>query len=278
MNCERAREILPELLDQRTPPTSHLEARAHLAGCPDCQRDCATLAQVATALDTPASVAPSARLRTNFYSMLEEEKHSAASARAVSDREQHSRVSRLWRWVIAPLAGGALAAVGFIAGMRYSPLPAIPSVTANSETRQKLADLQQKVDTMSQLVGYSLLQQQQQRPTNDRLRGVFASATIGRPENQVINELICALALDPSAHVRLCALEGLYPHREQEAVRAGVLTCLTREENPLVQISMIDLLATARDAGARAAIERIALSDRSDRTVRDAAQHALTQF
>ncbi|MDO8630561.1 MAG: HEAT repeat domain-containing protein, partial [Phycisphaerales bacterium] len=186
---------------------------------------------------------------------------------------------RKWfgRWVASPLVGCALVAIGFFAGARSAPTATVAPAAVDVTTQAKLAELQRTVDTMGQLVGYSLLQQQQ-RPTNDRLRGVLASAATDQPNARIINELISALALDPSANVRLCALDGLFPHADQEVVRAAVLASLTREENPLVQISMIDLLATARDAGARPTLERISISDSADRSVRDAARRALAQL
>ena len=94
MICEKAREVFPELLDARTPATAQLEARTHLANCPECQRDFAALTQTANALDAMPTPPPSARLRRNFYAMLEEEKHSAASVRAVSSLEHLDSLCR----------------------------------------------------------------------------------------------------------------------------------------------------------------------------------------
>lgn len=277
MNCEKAHAVFPELLDRRTSLALHLEARAHLAACPICQRDYASLAQVASLLDAPADLAPSPRLRQNFYALLEEEKHSAASTHAVAERNYQARTTSLWRWVVAPLGGCTLLALGFLVGLRFAPAPASTPAPVDEATRRQLAELRQKVDTMGQWVGSSLLRQQQS-PTHERLRGVLASAAVPQPDARVINELISALALDPSAHVRLRALDGLTPHLEKEVVRAGVLSCLAREENPLVLVSMMDLLATAREANARPALERISLNESADRAVRDAASRALAQL
>ncbi len=41
---------------------------------------------------------------------------------------------------------------------------------------------------------------------------------------------------------------------------------------------MIDFLTAARDVEARPALEKLSLSESSDRSVRDAARRALTQF
>lgn len=282
MNCQRARDVFPELLDRRTAATAHLEARAHLASCPECQREFAALSQTLTALDTLPAPAPSPRLRQEFYALLEEEKHSAASARAVAEREHRVRRVSLLRWVLGPLAACAFVAVGFVAGTRYQApavAPAPVSSVADASALRKIDELEHKINTMGQLVGYSLLQQQQ-RPTNDRLRGVLTSANTANedPNEKVINELISALALDPSVNVRLRALDGLYPHADQEVVRAGVLASLPREPSPIVQVSMIDFLAASQDTAARPAVEKIAVSMTVDASVRDAAKRALTHF
>jgi HEAT repeat protein len=133
------------------------------------------------------------------------------------------------------------------------------------------------MDTMSQLVGYSLLQQQS-RSSNERLRGVLTSASVEKPDDKTINDLIGALALDPSANVRLNALEALYPHANQEVVRAGVLTSLPREQSPLVQISMIDFLVAARDREATSTLQKLSGNDQVDSNVRAAAKRALSQL
>lgn len=287
MNCQAARPTFPELLDSRTLATAHPEARAHLATCLECQREFAALEQTLAQLDALPVEVPSARLRTNFQAMLRAEQ--AATTHAHQKRTPHPPLAtahRLLRWLFLPLTGAALAALGFVAGTRYAPIPSAPApatspiaAVADVAAHQKIAELERKLNTMGQLVGYSLLQQQQ-RPTNDRLRRVLTSASSAseHPDDQVINELISALALDPSANVRLRAVDALFPHADQDVVRAGILAYLPREQNPLVQVSMIDFLTAARDAEARPALERLSLSETSDRSVRDAARRALTQF
>jgi hypothetical protein len=292
MNCQRAREIFPELLDSRTTspaakpqdeprrsPTGeggpHLDARAHLASCPDCQREFSALSQTLTALDTMPAPQPSSRLRKNFYAMLEEEKHSAASMRAATEREYRARQVTLWRWVLAPLGACALVAVGYVAGQRTALPAANPA--ENVALNAKVQRLEDQITKMGNVVATSLLQQNQ-RPANDRLRTVFASATQETPTEKATNDLISALAFDPSPNVRLRALEGLSKHSESELVRTAVLTSLSREENPLVQISMIDFLAAAQERDAKPVLERMSASDATDTNVRSAARRALTEL
>jgi hypothetical protein len=94
----------------------------------------------------------------------------------------------------------------------------------------------------------------------------------------VLTQLIGALALDPSTNVRLTALESLYPHADREVVRAGVLASLAREQNPLVQVAMIDFLVAARDSEAVQTFQTLANSTDTDRSVKEAARRAIAQF
>lgn len=288
MNCQRAREVFPELLDRRaatpkpadggTTPAAQLEARAHLADCPECQREFAGLGQVAAALDTLPTPAPSPQLRRNFYAMLEEEKHSAAAVREAGARAPHGRRTTLWRWIWSPIAGAALLALGFGLGQRSTPAPVRTEPSAESVAMQgELKKLREDMQKMSTAVAYSLLQQQQ-GPANERLREVLAAAKAEQPSDKILDDLVLALTFDPSANVRLRAIEALYPHMEREMVRAGVLAALPREQNPLVQLELIDFVAAAQDESATPALEKIAGDQSANASVREAAKVALAQL
>ncbi|MCF7689136.1 MAG: HEAT repeat domain-containing protein, partial [Cephaloticoccus sp.] len=201
----------------------------------------------------------------------EEEKHSAASAVTTTPRRKRMA---LWSWILSPLAACGLLALGFVAGQRSLPATA-PVAATDITTQQQLAALQRKVDSMDQAVKYSLLQQQ---PAGERLKGVLATQDLKSPNDQVITQLISALALDPSTNVRLTALETLYAHADKDVVRAGVLASLGREQNPLVQVAMIDFLVASRDQEAVSTFEQLSRKDNVDRSVRDAARRAIAQF
>jgi hypothetical protein len=288
MTCQHVRGLLPELLDARLPATAHAEARAHLANCPECQQEFATLVKIASALDTLPAPQPSGRLREDFYAMLREEKRAAAMPSTVARPAEVSAKPRgsLWRWVVSPLLGCTLIAAGFVVGQRsvHAPAAPVPVAQQDDSTKQELIALRNQIneqrhqlDKMTTLVGYSILQQQQ-NPANERLKDVLVAARSENVNDKVLDDLIQAVTLDPSANVRLRALEALYPHAERATVRAGVLAALPREQNPLVQLELIDFVAMARDQDATPLLERISTDESTNRTVRDAAKLALAQF
>jgi hypothetical protein len=278
--------------DPRTTAAAHVEARAHVASCPDCQRELNALARTAGDLDRLAAPTPSPRLRQNFYAMLAAEKEAAAGVRSSgSSPARDSARPRLgWRWFLSPLAGCALLALGFIAGQRTPPAatPAPnPTIATNAQDegtkrelvalRQQIDQQRQQLDKMTTLVGYSILQQQQ-NPANERLQDVLVAARAKDVNDKVLDDLIQALTLDPSANVRLRAVEALYPHAERATVRAGVLAALPREQNPLVQLELIDFIATAQDPDATPLLEKISADEATNRSVREAARMALAQL
>lgn len=272
MNCSRAQERFNELLDRRFDEAGTADVRAHLASCPDCQREYASLAQTLAALDRLPAGKPGPRLRADFYAMLEEEKNSAASIRAAVARRLHADRLTLWRWILSPAAALAIALAGFHFGTRHGTSAASATDEA---TQRELAAMRTRLESIDQLVGLSLLQQ---RSTSERLQSVLATLDQKNPDPRTLSNLIGALALDPSVNVRLSALDALYPHANRPVVRSGVLASLPREPNPLVQVAIIDFLVAVRDREAMPELEKLARNDTIDRAVREAARRGLAQF
>jgi Putative zinc-finger len=265
MNCQSCREKMADLADARLDAITSTEVRAHVGGCPDCARELATLSGTLAALDALPSDPPSHRLRAGVMGLIETEKLTlrnqsdwASSIRTAAS----SRSSRGRPWIRTLLQGAgvcALVAFGFVLGERTA-------------TQRQLADLRARVDTVGQLVEQSVLQK---RTTGDRMETILTAATIQKPDERVIDGLINSMAFDTSVNVRLNALNALYSHSDQEVVRAGVLACLPREANALVQVSMIDFLVASKAREAKPELNKLAGDEKADSEVRDSARRAV---
>lgn len=273
MNCERARERMMEWMDGRLDPATAADIKAHVDGCAGCQQELAAIRRMALALDAPAP-APSPALRRNVFAAIEAEKYAATgSVPASRPPARRPGGARAWRLGLAQAFGAcALLAVGFLVGERHAPAPA-----TGLATQQQLAALQSRIDNVGTVVGLTL-RQEQQAPTNQRLQAVYETAARKTPDQNAIDSLIGTLALDPSANVRLSAVQALYGHADQEVVRTAVGVSLPREQSPLVQLAMIDFLTAARDHDARPVLEKLAGDAAADSNVRDAAARALSQL
>jgi HEAT repeats/Putative zinc-finger len=273
MNCQRVQESFLDYQDGLLSPADASAVRDHLKTCLGCQREWAGLQEISLKLDRLPPVAPSPRLRAQFYAMLETHRRAADSRSPFV--AMRSRLDRFFSALLPArpavqfaLACGLLSA-GLLLGARYL------RPTLDSATEKKIADLQNKVDSMAPLVTYSVLQQ---KSTTERLRTVLATLKLKDNDQQVVSGLLASLAFDPSVNVRLSALEALYPHADQPAVRSAVTASLPREPSPLVQVTMIDFLAASRDPAAYATIEGVSRNQTYDQAVREAARRALAQL
>jgi hypothetical protein len=278
MNCQRVQEVFLDYQAGTLSTTDAAAVREHLQTCLDCQRAWAGQQETWTMLERLPAEEPSPRLRTNFYAMLDT--HLRAAQAPGPFVLMRDRLDRFFAHLVPARPAlqfafsVALLAVGLVVGTRYLP-SAAPTPQPDPATQRQLAELQRKVDSMGQLVAYSLAQQQ---PANTRLQQVAATVQRGTTDAQTLADLVGTLAFDPSTNVRLSALEALYAHADQPVVRQGVLTSLPRENSPLVQLAMIDFLTAVRDRDAAPAFEALTRDAAIDKAVRDAAQRALAQL
>jgi anti-sigma factor RsiW len=272
MNCAQTREHLPELIDNRLATGTAAEIRRHLEACPACRHEFETLSQTLRSLDAFPEARPSPGLRGRVLASIEAEK------RALRAEERRPAAPRsfpgIWRIGLQVLGACALVAAGYFAGAHRAAPAAEPAADA---TARQLAELKSRMDSMGQLVGYTLLEQQQSS-ANDRLETVLTSAEMQHPSEKVIDNLVSTLVLDPSVNCRLSAVDALYAHSDSEVVRTAIRVSLPREQSPLVQLSMIDFLAAIRDRDAAPAFQKISTDSLADPSVRAAAARALTQL
>ena len=277
MNCQRIQESFIDYQDGTLAPDESASVRTHLASCPTCQREWSALQEITRKLTLLPVPAPSARLRENFYAMLDTHQREADAPSPFA--LARSRLDRFFGALLpdAPALqfafSLALLAGGLFLGGRYFTQPAVVTAApADESAKTELAALKAQMNSMGQLVTYSLLQQQS---TSERLQGILATMDLKTPDRKVLTDLVGALAFDPSVNVRLTAVEALAQHANDSLVRAGVLSALPRETAPLVQVAMIELLASTRDDAAVPVFDRLSRDESVDKNVRDAARRAL---
>jgi HEAT repeat protein len=73
---------------------------------------------------------------------------------------------------------------------------------------------------------------------------------VGEADPEILAALLHTLRYDASVDVRLAALDALRHYGDQRQVRNGLVDALQRQQSPLVQIALIDLLVELRDSDA----------------------------
>jgi anti-sigma factor RsiW len=276
MNCERIQESFLDYQDDRLSPADAAVVREHLKTCLTCQREWAALQEISLKLDRLPPVAPSPRLREQFYAMLDTHRREEAGTRSPFVL-MRSGLDRFFSALVParPTFQFALTCamllLGLLVGTRYLH-PTAPVPATDPAVVRELAALRENVDAMKQMMVSS------SQPTGDRVKAVLATLDLQKTDQRVVSGLLNALAFDPSVNVRLSALEALYPHANLPQVRSAVAASLPRETSPLVQVTMIDFLAASRDPAALATLETVSQTPTYDQAVRDAARRALAML
>lgn len=179
------------------------------------------------------------------------------------ERERHAD---RFRWFQA-----AAAIVLLIGGFGIGRL--LPGLDRNSV---ELGDLKNEVQLLQQMVMTSSLRS---HSASERLKVINTiENSAAPPDVDLIGALVHTMNNDESPNVRSAAVEALGRYIDQEAVRAEMVHSLGEQNNPMVQITMINLLMKAEEKSAIGPIRRIAGNENSPPEVRQTAEIALNML
>jgi hypothetical protein len=199
-------------------------------------------------MDSPA---PSSALDHRFYEMLSAEKTKVKS----------SEWKNFFSWPgFAPKL--AIASVtlllGLMAGYLLRPSGGTPATDQIEVLSQQVSDLQEMM-MLSLLEGGS---------ATDRLKAVNLTQEMNEASLKVTDALIQTLNQDENINVRLAALDALKPYARDSSVREALIRSIEKQESPLVQISLAELMVALQEKSAVKELEKIVQSDRTPADVK----------
>lgn len=243
MNCPEAQSLIPDFLLGETDDARARDLQDHARRCEACRRELEHLGFLWSKLGVITEEQPGPRLRERFYSMLES--RLAPSPRRVSLGDW----VRGW-WPRRPaLQFGlalALAVLGMGAGWLLKP--------GGSGEEAAFTRLSDELERTRNTVAVSLLNQVS---PFDRLQGVQYSAGLSQPDDSTLESLLSILDSDPSVSVRLAAVEALFLFSDRPRVKEGILAALPRQDSPLVQVALVDLLVGIKEKRALHSLEEL---------------------
>ncbi len=257
MTCQEISNVLPDYLRGTVSESIRTAVDAHRAECPACAAMIGELETLWAGLGRFGDEKPSPALGTFMTDLLDRER-SISSGRE-KEKSFYRRVSG-GRFASGPVfrlaAAAVLVAAGFLAGRM------------TAQTRD-IEVLQEQVSGLADLVTISLMNRDS---AIERIEGLSLAAGVENPDDRFLSLLLNTLDTDPNVNVRLAAVSALANFRDSPFVRAELVTSLARESSPLVQVSLIDLLAVMREKTAFPVFKAISDDDRSLEAVRNRAR------
>jgi hypothetical protein len=267
MKCEDYRALFPEYWEGGLEEEHRAALELHLASCAVCRAEADSLARVWHGLGRVPQHHPSRDLRRRFYEKLE------AYQFGLEESDAGRRRSGFWDgvkgwWSRPALQFGvslAMLVIGFLAGYHVD----------DRRENTQLSQLRSEVGNMRQLVTLSLLQQQN---ATDRLRGVTWAYHVEESDTQVLSALLHTINHDPNVNVRLAAVDAMRTFADSPVARRGLVQAIGKQDSPMMQIALIDMLAELKDSEAAPALESLAGDSKTNPEVRERAEWAIARL
>ena len=258
MTCDQTTSLLSDRLSGQLSDDDERQLDAHLAGCAACRAEAEAVTEMWNDMDGAAIAVPHERMRARFHAALA----------AYDERSQTSFAERLVRllWPQRPAlqlgAAASLLVVGVFIGLFMNMFgEAGVGQGSRSSVEDDIAALREDLS----LVAVALLGHQS---ATERLRGVDwlqrAPATAG-----VTDALLEVVRNDRSVNVRLAAVEALAAQMSSPDVSAGLSDAFDREQTPLMQVTLAEVLLRGGAAESREHVQRFIEQDEVDVSVRD---------
>lgn len=247
MNCHNIKNLFPDYLTGDLERDQKKDVQAHIADCLECRKELEDLTLTWNKLGVLEEELPNPHLRSRFYAALENYKEEWERARYGAKSRMGSWFQG-W-WPKKPAVQFALSCGLLIIGLAAGSLTrALPFNKGDTSTLRK------EVELMRHTLAVSLLDQ---ASPMERLKGVNLTYSMDKPQPKLINALLDTLNMDPSISVRLAAVDALYLFHNSPAVKTGLIQSLARQNSPMVQASLIDLIVSIRERKAVEALKSL---------------------
>ena len=257
MRCEEMAERIPELLGGELDPAAVAELRAHLATCPGCAAEAAAFERLWDELGAAAEGTPGTELRERFERRLAAE--IARERRRVIPFLARRAAARGGRWWGLPATQLAALAATLVVGVF------VGSELSRRRDASAMAALRDDVRSLRETVTLALLGESS---ASGRLRGVAYGREASEGDDRVAGALFEAMLADPDVNVRLAALDALKPRAARPEERPRLIAAVARQDSPLVQLSLIDLLLESGAPAAQRDLEQLLDNPNLDPVVR----------
>lgn len=244
MKCEEVEELIIDYLDKKLDAARTSDIEKHLESCERCLDEMMEIQEIMNGISRDEMIQPDDNLRINFYNMLHNEIRKDEIRR--SDVSGSSSI-RWYNWDIYRIAAGlALLICGTFIGMFLS--------SGLKNKAQALQQLQSEVTSLRKSAIFTMLKEES---SSNRIQGVSYANDLGTPDENVIGALMQTLNYDKNVNVRLAAAYALSKFADQHSVCDSLVKSLSLQTDPILQITLINILVERNEKSALKLIRQI---------------------
>jgi hypothetical protein len=264
MKCEDVDRLIIDYLDKNLDNETIFRIENHLSSCERCLDEVKEMKELLTAMAENKEVTPNESLRINFYHTLHCEMNRNGSA-SDENPKVRSKSLHIKRWY-GIAAGLALILSGAFTGMF------IHTFITNSVERKEISQLRSEVSDLKRSAMMAMIQQES---SSDRIHAVRYADQFDTPDQGVIDVLINTLNNDRNLNVRIAAGYALEKYADQPSVCDSLVKSLALQTDPIMQVTLINILAQRKVKSAFVPIQRIIDNRKTIEEVRAVAENSL---
>lgn len=249
MQCEEVKINIPEFIDERLEESTRLSVESHIKSCESCRETYTEMKSFLKYTDSFSEIEPPKNMKEEFMMMAEME-----------DFGNNTRKLIVPSWI--KVAAMILVVIGTFSAGYFTG-------SDKNDTKQVLAEM----ENLKQQV---LLAGLRDYSGPQKIEAVYNVANFSETNTDLVNALIYTLNSDKNINVRLAALNVLSGlMAKNEKVKNELINSLVIQENPLIQISLIQVLTESGIKEAKENIELISNKDDIDPNVKDYAENMI---
>lgn len=244
MNCEEVKINLPEYIDRKLDETTSGDIRKHLESCDSCTALHRELSSFLNYMDSLPTPAPPDGMKEEFEGMM---------ASLGNQEKKKIRLIPMWTKIAAMMVlFFGTYWLGYRVGSGKSEI-------VQNQLANELQEKNQQV-LLASLRDYTGPQ---------KIEAVYSISTTENVSDELIGALVYTMNSDKNTNVRLAAISALSGMMDKnDRVKTELIKSLTVQENPLLQISLIQVLTEKGVKEAKDQIETITNDEKTDESVK----------
>jgi hypothetical protein len=264
MRCTEVEALMIDYLDNKLEAEQAGQIEKHLEACEICLDELLGIQEVLGQISMEEMTKPDDSLRINFYHMLHNEIKKSESSRMNQNKQFHQR----WfdRDVYRIAAGIALLVTGTFLGMMFY------SIISSPGQSKEMSELRSEVTALRKNAMFTMLKDES---SSSRIQAVDYAKEIDSPDENIINVLVKTLNNDKNVNVRMAAAYALAKFTAQRSVCDSLVESLSLQKDPILQVTLINILVEIQEKSAIRPIEQIISSDKTIPEVKTVAENGV---
>jgi hypothetical protein len=249
MDKDKLESLLIEYIDGSISESERALVERELENSTEAKTLHAQLINLMQATKQATVLMPSAALKNSFDQLLARETGTKPAGKSI-------RLSVVAFRVAAAIV--VLLVVGFGGYAIYK----------DDQYQRQLAMLKEEIERNKQQM---MLLLGNEHSASQRMIGVSVAYEMKAPDDEIVKALVNTMNTDPNTNVRLSALDALGKFSDEKIVRKAMIESLSTQQDPVVQIALIQWMVKLKEKTVIHELERITKDTKTMKAVKDEA-------